>query len=447
MEAIHVTRALGIHYLWIHSLCILQDSSVDWAIHAPQIAAVYGNSYVTISADAVEDSTVVFLNGSNRYRLASTAVPFACSDQGGAVWAGERGKLAYQLPYHDWPVPSDPPIPVEYPPTSLLSTRGWVFQERILSPRTLHFSKAELGFECRSMITCESSFSKRYRRTNSLLKQALTSMSWYAVVGEYTSLQLTKETDGLAALSGLVAARQLLTGEEISYGMLMTDLERGLVWQNSIPNIGQRLSIAPPWSWASTAAAIVYPLQWSDEMNTPPPSDWRSLGVVACPYLNSSLGRDLVKEELILEECLLPLKAITDTGRIFKRYRKFLLGLRKVLNFYWDTNEPLHLQEDRCTLFITTGPPGHPKGLILEDLPNLPSPLLVEVERGRPSISSPHVLPHVRRVGCVRDFPVVNNDSWSTTTPSEDVTLDGTPVTWDWKGWKACSTRQLFAII
>jgi hypothetical protein len=116
--------------------------------------------------------------------------------------------------------------------------------------------------------------------------------------------------------------------------MLMTDLERGLVWQSSIPSIGQRLSIAPTWSWALTIAAIMYPPQLSDEMKEPPPSDWLFLGVVACPYLNSSFGRGLVQEELILGGRLLPLRAINKAGRMVERHRKFLWEVRKVLNFY-----------------------------------------------------------------------------------------------------------------
>jgi hypothetical protein len=79
-------------------------------------------------------------------------------------------------------------------------------------------------------------------------------------------------------------------------------------------------------------------------MKTPPPSDWRFLGIVACPYLSSSPGRGLVQEELILEGRLLPLKAINDAGRMVERHRMFLWGVRKVLNFYWDTDEPMQLQ-------------------------------------------------------------------------------------------------------
>jgi hypothetical protein len=56
MDAILVTKAMGVRYLWIDSLCIIQDKE-DWTIHAPQMATVYGNAYLTISADAAANST------------------------------------------------------------------------------------------------------------------------------------------------------------------------------------------------------------------------------------------------------------------------------------------------------------------------------------------------------------------------------------------------------
>jgi hypothetical protein len=57
MDAVLVTKAMGVRYLWIDSLCIIQDKE-DWALHAPQMATVYGNAYLTISADAAENSTL-----------------------------------------------------------------------------------------------------------------------------------------------------------------------------------------------------------------------------------------------------------------------------------------------------------------------------------------------------------------------------------------------------
>jgi hypothetical protein len=141
-DAVLVTRALGIQHLWIDSLCILQDSSEDWAIHAPQMATIYGNSYITLAADAAKDSTTGFLNGAHRGRYAAKAIPFSCGGHEGTVWIRERGALCHQLPYHDWNSPKDSLRPLETVageairarcevarrPQSALSTRAWVRQ-------------------------------------------------------------------------------------------------------------------------------------------------------------------------------------------------------------------------------------------------------------------------------------------------------------------------------
>ena len=55
-DAIQITRQLGIRYLWINSLCIIQDSKEDWAIEAAAMGGVFKNSYVTIVADKGRDT-------------------------------------------------------------------------------------------------------------------------------------------------------------------------------------------------------------------------------------------------------------------------------------------------------------------------------------------------------------------------------------------------------
>ena len=56
-DAIVITRRLGIRYLWIDYLCIIQDDPQDWEREASKMADVYRNSYLTISAAASADSS------------------------------------------------------------------------------------------------------------------------------------------------------------------------------------------------------------------------------------------------------------------------------------------------------------------------------------------------------------------------------------------------------
>lgn len=136
-----------------------------------------------------------------------------------------------------------------------LLTRGWVFQERVLSPRTLHFGTSESGWECHSLMSCECSFLCRAdnaRWWQNLSKKGVRSWEWMKIVDEYTELELTVQEDRLIALAGLVKIREA-HGEFIA-GMWIENIENELLWRATDP--GHRLDIAPTWSWASTSSWV-----------------------------------------------------------------------------------------------------------------------------------------------------------------------------------------------
>jgi hypothetical protein len=57
-DAIQITKCLGIRYLWIDSLCIIQDSTQDWGKEAAAMSQVYKNAYWYIAATSASDSSV-----------------------------------------------------------------------------------------------------------------------------------------------------------------------------------------------------------------------------------------------------------------------------------------------------------------------------------------------------------------------------------------------------
>jgi hypothetical protein len=61
-DAISVTRRLGIKYLWIDSLCIVQDDEADVRMQIARMGSIYGNSYFTIAADALQNHTQSFFS-------------------------------------------------------------------------------------------------------------------------------------------------------------------------------------------------------------------------------------------------------------------------------------------------------------------------------------------------------------------------------------------------
>src|SRR5271163_3240815 len=74
-DAVSITRMIGVRYLWVDSLCILQDSNDDWEHESSTMANVYRNSVVTIAANSASDA-----NGScflNRNKLANLPCPIS----------------------------------------------------------------------------------------------------------------------------------------------------------------------------------------------------------------------------------------------------------------------------------------------------------------------------------------------------------------------------------
>jgi hypothetical protein len=118
-DAIHIARALDIRYLWIDSLCIVQDDDQDWAKHVESMAAIYANSYVTLAAGSSEDDDCGFF----------TTVPdFYVRHPSVDVVAGEQ---VHRLHFRDSIAHPDS----VWPSTEVLPlmTRGWlVFHELIL---------------------------------------------------------------------------------------------------------------------------------------------------------------------------------------------------------------------------------------------------------------------------------------------------------------------------
>jgi Heterokaryon incompatibility protein (HET) len=55
-EAIHVTRKLGVKYLWVDALCVIQDSEKDWLVESSKMGEIYLDSYINLAATASGDS-------------------------------------------------------------------------------------------------------------------------------------------------------------------------------------------------------------------------------------------------------------------------------------------------------------------------------------------------------------------------------------------------------
>ena len=138
-DAIVVVRNLGIRYLWIDALCIIQDDKEDWAREAVKMDKVYGDAFLTIVATSTKSDVEGFLHRSPLPPV--VRMPYQ------AYAAPETGESHYYLSYRrsggnegSWSRVFN---------ESLWSTRGWTFQEYLLSKRVLHFTSTKIFWECR----------------------------------------------------------------------------------------------------------------------------------------------------------------------------------------------------------------------------------------------------------------------------------------------------------
>jgi hypothetical protein len=188
LDAILITRRLHIKYLWIDSLCIIQDSSFDWERESQRMAGVYANSFLTIAASSSTDSFGgCFPSWSSRSSLAHISphsaslgrtnpvnaapvvdtrcdpfipnylswkpfadVGYTYKDQTSRVYiysewtpSSRKSKLR---PYYVGGSLGGNLDPLELQP---LNSRGWTVQERLISRRILHFGTDQMYWECR----------------------------------------------------------------------------------------------------------------------------------------------------------------------------------------------------------------------------------------------------------------------------------------------------------
>jgi hypothetical protein len=214
-DAIHTTRFLGLHYLWIDSLCVLQDDPDDWMRESFSMSGVYGAATINIAAsDAVDGSVGCFFGHHT---------PWRCQ-----IRAKFNGKdsLFDCIPSEYHSVIKDAP----------LATRGWVTQELFLSRRTLHFTRNEIFWECHEKVASVT-FPKRVPlwgqitpKILSLGKRLMTHAVWFRLAKEYSLCKLTLPRGRLVAISGLARFFQAQIDDDYVAGLWKKGLESQLLW-------------------------------------------------------------------------------------------------------------------------------------------------------------------------------------------------------------------------
>jgi Heterokaryon incompatibility protein (HET) len=220
-DAIIVTRKLGLEYIWIDSLCIIQDLGGDWLIEAPKMEPYYSDALITIAADCTDGDS----NGFLQTRRAGRQYISGHHKASNTIYADEvaafeleesMGIRCLHLKDVSWDGEPSNPNPIKDLP---LQKQAWTLQERYLSKNVVHFGLEQnyLGLNELSKVVYEDGreahndslfWSKLYDRDDALPFQ-----SWYSAIEDYMQRNITYKSDILPALSGVVQVVSRLSGD------------------------------------------------------------------------------------------------------------------------------------------------------------------------------------------------------------------------------------------
>jgi hypothetical protein len=249
LDAVRITRKLGIPYLWIDCICIVQDDEGDWQKEASMMASVYRNAHITIANAASNDSNGgCSIDGSLRSR--NFKLDVQASD-------GSLQHFFVRSPLRRPDMLKGSP----------LFDRGWILQEQILSRRTVYFTKDQMIWQCHTTNLAEDGVAGAYTHapTKDLAQYEFgmvggLSRAWWTWMKNYSSRQLTNPSDKMAALAGITQLYQEETGDTPLVGLWKNSIVQDLLWyreqtiDTSITS-GLPSHKFPSWSWASLDGA------------------------------------------------------------------------------------------------------------------------------------------------------------------------------------------------
>lgn len=258
-NAISVTQMLGLAYLWIDSLCIIQGDKDDWAQEAGRMAQVYSHAYVVVTtASSVNPSTPILAPREEDWLPQRISFPLSPGVTV-PVMARKRYMLAAPLEQGLQEPPFSPSW-AELKRLGPLYDRGWCFQEAHLATRNLQFTPGAIIFECKTHRRSEDQLAP-YPSTLGVGRQD-PAEQWRMIVKAFTSRQLTYGSDKLPAIAGAATIMPQARTNQYLAGLWSNTLHLDMLWRVRPYDILSGYETAelayddenggpPSWSWAS----------------------------------------------------------------------------------------------------------------------------------------------------------------------------------------------------
>lgn len=327
-DAVRATkRVLGVRYLWIDSLCIFQDpdDQSDWLKEALTMDKVYKNAFCNLSATGAADSSqgLFFDRRPEQSQPAEVTLTPSHFDPS----ASAHGYLMVEETASSRQLESTP-----------LQRRGWVFQERLLARRNLHFCCDQLIWECKELYASETypegiETGECGSPWTTLLNGDPPELGlgdeafenhyhdiWCQIVFRYSECELTVPTDKVIALSGVAKRMREILQDEYVVGMWRRSLPYQLLWTVYSPSKAKQTAgsqdtyRSPSFSWFSTEGTVAM-------------SRWR------------------VQDSILfsVEDITLQYETTDTTGPV-KNGHIILHGFVRTLRLYNETDEPSKTQ-------------------------------------------------------------------------------------------------------
>ncbi|KAL8951381.1 MAG: hypothetical protein Q9222_002631 [Ikaeria aurantiellina] len=334
-DAISITRALSIPYLWIDALCVIQDSPQDRAWEASRKVQYFANAELNIAATASPHAHHGILTPRE---IARNSVELT----GDAAGIGVRpiAEDVFGLIRNMRWFPTRPPLSAQP-----LTQQSHALLERMSAKRTVHFTDQQMIWQCQTCLIGEDGqigedqdrFSqlcsnrpfdihlrepmreitganenehhrdpdtalatpvKGYTGVKYSLDEALIDTSWYDLIEEYTKRSIHEPRDFLPLLSPFAQKIQWQTEGSYLAGLWAMEGQipfRSLLWYCKNGGAAAHNG-SPSWAWSSVVGAVTHPCQYMHRMDHPgarsewiPPKTQRQRHVLSYPCRNSQI--------------------------------------------------------------------------------------------------------------------------------------------------------------
>ncbi|EIW59567.1 HET-domain-containing protein [Trametes versicolor FP-101664 SS1] len=277
-DAIYVTHQLGFRWLWVDSLCIIQDSDEDKAHEIGRMHHIYRYAHVTIMAASAEGVGSGFLQKRAPPDDFVLGLPFICPPYPQNTSQKLQVGQVYLTRGSDVDTSHGDEL-------GFMARRAWCMQEYLLSPRALIFAPSTLLFRCLTADAAgvgSSGYSIEHdlRIPTSLFLPRTAPAAepnskeweemceaWMNVVWDYTRRTASEESDKLVACAAVAEQFHFVLGSEYLAGLWRSDtLLIRLLWKadkSTAASLGCRHTRptayrAPSWSWAAIDGPAFY---------------------------------------------------------------------------------------------------------------------------------------------------------------------------------------------